>query len=291
MEVVELPLRRGIAFEEVGGEVERLEWSELAHGRELVVMMVQWLLREKEKLSNEEVSATDKGNKGRTETHKEKLSNEEVSATNEGSAENSIKSKYNEVSKFEDKDKEQSIQNSKMKTEGGSENNVKNKDVEDGDLKKSKQTSDSFKKMLKKMGESKSIDECKSMIKQFDLKGDGVNTFGVVVLEIVSGLKAVDFRQPEVLLVNKVDEFEVRKRPLEALAYMGLNGEYNLKELMRLVSLGAACTHSDPKLRPSTIQIVGNPGSHDLKERRNGFGLESSYLVNWRRLRHAAVVA
>jgi len=46
------------------------------------------------------------------------------------------------VSKFEDKDKEQSIQNSKMKTEGGSENNVKNKDVEDGDLKKSKQTSD-----------------------------------------------------------------------------------------------------------------------------------------------------
>jgi len=40
------------------------------------------------------------------------------------------------VSKFEDKDKEQSIQNSKMKTEGGSDNNVKNKDVEDGDLKK-----------------------------------------------------------------------------------------------------------------------------------------------------------
>ena len=55
---------------------------------------------------------------------------------------------------------------------------------------------------------------------------------------------------------NKVHEFEVRKRPLEALADTGLNGEYNLKELMRLVSLGAACTHSDPKLRPSTTQIV-----------------------------------
>ncbi|KAG4907027.1 hypothetical protein JHK84_055551 [Glycine max] len=54
----------------------------------------------------------------------------------------------------------------------------------------------------------------------------------------------------------KVDEFEVRKRPLEALADMGLNGEYNLKELMRLVSLGAACTESDPKLRPSTTHIV-----------------------------------
>ncbi|KHN03121.1 Putative calcium-binding protein CML31 [Glycine soja] len=34
-----------------------------------------------------------------------------------------------------------------------------------------------FEKMLKKMGESKSIDECKSMIKQFDLNGDGVLSF------------------------------------------------------------------------------------------------------------------
>ena len=79
-----------------------------------------------------------------------------------------------------------------------------------------------------------------------------LGSFGVVVLEIVSGLKAVDFRQPEVLLVKKVHEFEVRKTPLEALVDMGLNGEYNLKELMRLVSLGAACIHSDPKLRPNT---------------------------------------
>ncbi|KAG5044004.1 hypothetical protein JHK87_007919 [Glycine soja] len=86
---------------------------------------------QKEKLSNEEVSATDKGNEESTQIHKEKLSNEKVSATNEGSAENSIKSNYNEDNKFEVKDNEQSIQNSKMKTEGGSENNVKNKDVED----------------------------------------------------------------------------------------------------------------------------------------------------------------
>ncbi|KAG4951885.1 hypothetical protein JHK85_045752 [Glycine max] len=34
-------------------------------------------------------------------------------------------------------------------------------------------TPKSLKRMLKKMGGSKSIDECKSMIKQFDLNGDG----------------------------------------------------------------------------------------------------------------------
>ncbi|KAG5060603.1 hypothetical protein JHK87_001632 [Glycine soja] len=83
-----------------------------------------------------------------------------------------------------------------------------------------------------------------------------LGSFGVVVLESVSGLKAVDFRQPEVLVVKKVHQFEVRKRPLEALADMGLNGEYNLKELMTLVSLGVARTRSDPKLRPTTRQIV-----------------------------------
>ncbi|KAG4949839.1 hypothetical protein JHK84_043266 [Glycine max] len=35
----------------------------------------------------------------------------------------------------------------------------------------------SLKQMLKKMGESKSTDECKSMIKKFDFKGDGVLSF------------------------------------------------------------------------------------------------------------------
>ncbi|XP_061355769.1 receptor like protein kinase S.2-like [Gastrolobium bilobum] len=83
-----------------------------------------------------------------------------------------------------------------------------------------------------------------------------VYSFGVVVLEVVSGQMAVDFRQPEVLLVKKVHEFEMRKRPLKELADIRLNGEYNNKELMRLVRLGIACTRCDPQLRPSMRQIV-----------------------------------
>lgn len=83
-----------------------------------------------------------------------------------------------------------------------------------------------------------------------------VYSFGVVMLEVVSGQMAVDFRQPEVLLVKKVHEFEIRKRPLEELADMRLNGEYNYTELMRIVKLGIACTRSDPQLRPSIRKIV-----------------------------------
>ncbi|XP_057720921.1 receptor like protein kinase S.2 [Arachis stenosperma] len=83
-----------------------------------------------------------------------------------------------------------------------------------------------------------------------------VYSFGVVVLEVVSGQMAVDFRQPEVLLVKKVHEFEMRKRPLKELADKRLNGEYNEKELLRLIRLGIACTRCDPQLRPSMRQIV-----------------------------------
>ncbi|MED6149672.1 hypothetical protein PIB30_064748 [Stylosanthes scabra] len=83
-----------------------------------------------------------------------------------------------------------------------------------------------------------------------------VYSFGVVVLEVVSGLLAVDFRQPEVLLVKKVHEFETQKRPLKELVDKRLNGECNDKELLRLIRLGIACTRCDPQLRPSMRQIV-----------------------------------
>jgi calcium-binding protein CML len=38
-------------------------------------------------------------------------------------------------------------------------------------------TPKSLRRMLKKIGESKSIDECKAMIKHFDLNGDGLLSF------------------------------------------------------------------------------------------------------------------
>ncbi|XP_057437211.1 receptor like protein kinase S.2-like [Lotus japonicus] len=100
-----------------------------------------------------------------------------------------------------------------------------------------------------------------------------VYSFGVVVLEVVSGQMAVDFRQQEVLLVKTVHEFEMRKRPLEELADIRLNGEYNHKELMRLVRLGIVCTRCNPQLRPSMRQIVsildGNDKLLNQKNKEN----------------------
>ncbi|KAI8004775.1 Receptor like protein kinase S.2 [Camellia lanceoleosa] len=90
-----------------------------------------------------------------------------------------------------------------------------------------------------------------------------IYSFGVVVLEVVSGQMAVDFRRPEVLLVKRVHEFEARKRPYEELADWRLNGVYNQKELVRMIKLGMACTRSDPKSRPGMRQIVQILDGHD----------------------------
>ncbi|XP_057957914.1 receptor like protein kinase S.2 [Malania oleifera] len=83
-----------------------------------------------------------------------------------------------------------------------------------------------------------------------------IYSFGIVVLEVVTGQMAVDFRRPEVLLVKRIREFERRKKPLEELADWRLNGQYDPKELVRLVKLGMACTCSNPKTRPSMRQIA-----------------------------------
>ncbi|OAY55363.1 receptor like protein kinase S.2 [Manihot esculenta] len=106
-----------------------------------------------------------------------------------------------------------------------------------------------------------------------------VYSFGVVVLEVVTGHMAVDFRRPEVLVVNRVHEFQAQKRPLEELVDIRLNFEYDHKELMRLLNLGIACTRSNPESRPSMRQIVsildGNDkfftAAEQRKESREGW--------------------
>jgi len=112
-----------------------------------------------------------------------------------------------------------------------------------------------------------------------------VYSFGVVVLEVVSGQMAVDFRQPEVLLVKKVHEFEMRKRPLKELADIRLNGEYNDQELMRLVRLGIACTSCNPQLRPSMRQIVSILDGNDKLLVQNS--KESS--EEWRQINYCSL--
>ncbi|XP_073525518.1 uncharacterized protein [Phyllobates terribilis] len=83
-----------------------------------------------------------------------------------------------------------------------------------------------------------------------------IYSFGVVVVEVVTGQMAVDFRRPEVLLVKRLHEFELKKREMEELVDQRLDGEYDRFEFSRLVKLGLACTRSKPEERPSIRQIM-----------------------------------
>ncbi|XP_074306934.1 receptor like protein kinase S.2 [Silene latifolia] len=95
--------------------------------------------------------------------------------------------------------------------------------------------------------------------------GADVYSFGVVVLEVITGQMAVDCRHPEVMLVKRVREFEGTLRCIEELADPNMDGQYDLKQFVRLVMLGLACTHSDPLLRPSMRQIASILDGNSLR--------------------------
>ncbi|XP_068664877.1 receptor like protein kinase S.2-like [Aristolochia californica] len=109
-----------------------------------------------------------------------------------------------------------------------------------------------------------------------------VYSFGVVVLEIVSGWKAVDFRRPQVLLVQKVHEFETEKRPWIELADSRLGRDYDPEELKRLVAVGLACTRTDSNVRPSMRQIVSVlDGKGDCLRRTKPESLKEERRQDW----------
>lgn len=79
-----------------------------------------------------------------------------------------------------------------------------------------------------------------------------VFSFGVVVLEVVSGRMAVDFRFPSVLLVDKIRQLDKKER----LVDVRLEGEFDQKEMNRLLNLGFLCTRLDSKVRPTMRQVT-----------------------------------
>uniref|UniRef100_A0A0C9S625 TSA: Wollemia nobilis Ref_Wollemi_Transcript_12106_2822 transcribed RNA sequence n=1 Tax=Wollemia nobilis TaxID=56998 RepID=A0A0C9S625_9CONI len=82
-----------------------------------------------------------------------------------------------------------------------------------------------------------------------------VFSFGVVVLEVVCGRMAVDFRCPKALLVQRIKNLQ-REEMLADAADVRLEGKHDVKEMWRLLNLGLVCTRCDPKVRPTMRQIT-----------------------------------
>ncbi|KAF8105227.1 hypothetical protein N665_0161s0026 [Sinapis alba] len=86
-----------------------------------------------------------------------------------------------------------------------------------------------------------------------------VYSFGMVILEMVTGQPAVDYtrKKEDALLVLRIRALVGnKKKPLEEIADVHLDDEYERQELARVLRLGLVCTRTDPKLRPSISQVV-----------------------------------
>ncbi|ERN13794.1 L-type lectin-domain containing receptor kinase S.1 [Amborella trichopoda] len=81
-----------------------------------------------------------------------------------------------------------------------------------------------------------------------------VYSFGVVALEVASGRRPVDFTTDQVL-VDWVRELYYEGRLLDA-ADSRIAGEYREAEMEVVLKVGLACSHPNPKRRPSIRQAL-----------------------------------
>ncbi|GLU15287.1 hypothetical protein SLE2022_317890 [Rubroshorea leprosula] len=103
-----------------------------------------------------------------------------------------------------------------------------------------------------------------------------IYSFGILLLEIVSGRSHKDRRLPvaeQYLLERAWDLYE--KGELVQLVDSSLNGDYNIEEALRYLKIGLICTQDMPKLRPamSTVlkMLVGDIEVNDQEITRPGF--------------------
>ncbi|XP_020676200.1 probable serine/threonine-protein kinase PIX13 [Dendrobium catenatum] len=82
--------------------------------------------------------------------------------------------------------------------------------------------------------------------------------FGVVLLEILSGLRALDSTRPSAQhnLVDWAKPFLSDRRKLSRLMDQRLEGQYPAKAALQAAQLTLRCLAGDPKSRPSMMEVV-----------------------------------
>eukprot|EP00850_Spirogloea_muscicola_P017911 SM000158S02043 [mRNA] locus=s158:225833:228281:- [translate_table: standard] len=85
-----------------------------------------------------------------------------------------------------------------------------------------------------------------------------VYSFGVVLLEILTGLQAVDTRRPrnEQNLVDWVAPLLNDRKKVHQLVDRALEGQYSVRGLQKAAALAGHCINRDPKSRPLMSDVV-----------------------------------
>lgn len=89
------------------------------------------------------------------------------------------------------------------------------------------------------------------------MKSD-VYGFGVVLLEMLTGLRALDTKRPgrEQNLINWGKPFLSQKRKLKTIMDARIEGQYSTKAALKAAELTLKCLETDMKRRPSMKEVV-----------------------------------
>ncbi|KAI4385247.1 hypothetical protein MLD38_003297 [Melastoma candidum] len=94
--------------------------------------------------------------------------------------------------------------------------------------------------------------------------------YGVMLLELVTGQRAVDFsrleEEDDVLLLDHVKKLE-REKKLDGIVDRNLNKDYDMQEVEMMIRVALLCTQASPEERPAMSEVVRMLEGEGLAER------------------------
>lgn len=133
------------------------------------------------------------------------------------------------------------------------------------------------------------------------MKSD-VYGFGVVLLEILTGLRALDTKRPkeQLNLVDWTKPLLPHKRKLKTIMDARMEGQYSLKAAIQTANITLKCLAPDPKSRPSMKEVLEeleqiqamreNPKPSFLITSRNPTSTPRSYVLR-EPVRHSSLTS
>lgn len=99
-----------------------------------------------------------------------------------------------------------------------------------------------------------------------------VYSFGVVLLEMLSGRRVVDKNRPtrEQNLVEWAKPYLKSKRKVFQVMDTRLEGRYSLNEALKVAQLALQCIASEPRQRPTMVEVVRSLDQLQSSEDMNG---------------------
>ncbi|KAF2318806.1 hypothetical protein GH714_010847 [Hevea brasiliensis] len=119
-------------------------------------------------------------------------------------------------------------------------------------------------------------------------KKSDIYSFGVVLLEILSGRRAIDKSKPtrEQNLVDWARHYLGSKRKVFQVMDARLEGQYSLKDALKAANLAVQCLSTEPRFRPNVEEVVKE--LEQLLESNDNKGSRGSQSENPRKVNRSS---